>query len=126
MNSSKQGNNREDLIKKMARLLKSGATMLAEVCPTCNTPLFKLKGGEIICPKCERRVYLVKSDRERTLLERDLFLDAIEDTLMLKINELRDLMESAIDIGQLEEYVKLMNELLDALEKVRRMTRHKE
>ncbi|RLE61201.1 MAG: hypothetical protein DRJ49_02935 [Thermoprotei archaeon] len=122
---STSNSERENLIKKMASLLKAGATMLADVCPVCSTPLFKLKGGEIVCPKCERRVYLVKSDREKALLERDLFLDAIEDTLMLKISELRDLMESAVSIERLEEYIRLMNELLDALEKVRRMTRYK-
>ncbi|MBO4302397.1 hypothetical protein J5839_03520 [Methanosarcinaceae archaeon] len=38
-------------IQKMARLLEIGATMLAEPCKNCGTPLFRYH-GEMICPAC--------------------------------------------------------------------------
>ncbi|MEM0000055.1 MAG: Sjogren's syndrome/scleroderma autoantigen 1 family protein [Desulfurococcaceae archaeon] len=54
-----------DPAKIMAELLKSGAVMLAEICPVegCNLPLFKLKSGEIVCP-VHGRVHVVKTDEE--------------------------------------------------------------
>ena len=54
-----------DPTKIMAELLKSGAVMLAEICPVegCYLPLFKLKTGEIVCP-VHGRIHLVKTDEE--------------------------------------------------------------
>ncbi|MEM3993709.1 MAG: Sjogren's syndrome/scleroderma autoantigen 1 family protein [Desulfurococcaceae archaeon] len=54
-----------DPIKIMAELLKSGAVMLAEICPVegCNLPLFKLKSGEIVCP-VHGKIHVVKTDEE--------------------------------------------------------------
>ena len=40
-----------DQIKKMAELLRSGATMLQDACPVCNSPLFKVD-GKTLCAKC--------------------------------------------------------------------------
>ncbi|MGD2142812.1 MAG: Sjogren's syndrome/scleroderma autoantigen 1 family protein, partial [Candidatus Bathyarchaeota archaeon] len=45
-----------DSMKSMAELLRSGATMLSRSCPECDSPLFKLKSGDIVCAKCQRRV----------------------------------------------------------------------
>ena len=59
---------REDTaVKRMAQLLKSGATMLERVCPQCNVPLFRLKSGEIICPSCGQRFVIVQSEEEEKL-----------------------------------------------------------
>jgi len=54
-----------DPVKIMAELLKSGAVMLADICPVegCNLPLFKLKSGEIVCP-VHGKVHVVKTDEE--------------------------------------------------------------
>lgn len=38
-------------VKKIARFLENGGTMLASHCDTCGAPLFRFK-GEIICPLC--------------------------------------------------------------------------
>jgi len=42
----------DNKIKEMAKLLTSGATMLAESCPKCGSPLFRLKDGKVMCPSC--------------------------------------------------------------------------
>ena len=41
----------EDNVKKIARFLENGGTMLATHCDACGAPLFRFK-GEIICPLC--------------------------------------------------------------------------
>ncbi|RLG83278.1 MAG: hypothetical protein DRO18_08050 [Thermoprotei archaeon] len=37
---------REELIRKMTELLRSGAIMLDQACPLCGSPLFRLRSGE--------------------------------------------------------------------------------
>ena len=41
----------DDNVKKIARFLENGGTMLANHCDSCGAPLFRFK-GEIICPLC--------------------------------------------------------------------------
>jgi uncharacterized Zn finger protein (UPF0148 family) len=40
-----------EVIRKMAETLRSGATMLPDNCPVCNSPLFRLK-NRTYCVKC--------------------------------------------------------------------------
>lgn len=72
----------QDPTKIMAELLKSGATMLADICPVegCNLPLFKLKSGEIVCP-VHGRVYVVKTDEEAKEIYSKTYLRYILDQL---------------------------------------------
>ncbi|RLG87627.1 MAG: hypothetical protein DRO15_04615 [Thermoprotei archaeon] len=54
---------RSAILKRMAELLRAGATMLAETCPKCNSPLFRLKSGEVLCP-IHGKVMVVRSEEE--------------------------------------------------------------
>ncbi len=54
---------RSALLKKMAELLRAGAAMLAETCPRCGSPLFRLRSGEVLCP-IHGKVMVVKSEEE--------------------------------------------------------------
>src|SRR5207245_187669 len=47
-------------VKRMADLLKSGATMLSDVCPECGNPLFRVK-GDIFCAKCNKPVVYARA-----------------------------------------------------------------
>jgi uncharacterized Zn finger protein (UPF0148 family) len=40
-------------VKKMAEALRLGATMLAEPCPNCASPLFRFRSGEVKCVSCD-------------------------------------------------------------------------
>ncbi|MEN3059018.1 MAG: Sjogren's syndrome/scleroderma autoantigen 1 family protein, partial [Candidatus Methanosuratincola petrocarbonis] len=51
---------RDSQVKRMADLLREGATMLSQACPECKTPLFRLSSGEVICPGCNKRVVFAK------------------------------------------------------------------
>lgn len=43
--------NQDEDVKKIARFLENGGTMLADHCDNCGAPLFRFK-GEIVCPLC--------------------------------------------------------------------------
>jgi Uncharacterized Zn-finger containing protein len=67
-----------ELVKRMSELLKAGAAMLAETCPSCGSPLFRLRGGEVICP-LHGKVFLVRSDEEASTASVISVLSKIED-----------------------------------------------
>ncbi len=73
------------VIRKMADLLRSGATMLAEHCPKCGLPLFRLRTGEIVCP-VHGRVYVVRSESEAAKVTVQGVLEELEKTLIEKIS----------------------------------------
>ncbi len=67
----------QDVVKKMADLLRAGAAMLSERCPICGLPLFRLKSGEVVCP-VHGRVYIVKTESEATRITVQGVLENIE------------------------------------------------
>lgn len=71
-----------DPVKIMAELLKSGAIMLAEICPVegCNLPLFKLRSGEIVCP-LHGKIHVVKTEEEVREVYSKTYLAYVVDKL---------------------------------------------
>jgi UPF0148 protein len=106
-------------VKRMADLLRSGATMMAEACPDCKVPIFRLVGGEMTCPSCGRRVVFAKSAEAETLAAQteSSGLDAL---LQRKIKSIKERMEGTDDPKELESLSNSLSSLLDSLEKVRR------
>jgi len=107
-------------IKRMADLLRSGATMLSEACPKCNAPLFKLPSGEVYCATCNQKVVIVPEGKEAAETVAPSTLGALEETMLLKLQEV----ERKIKTGELEglqSTVNLANALLEGLEKVRKL-----
>ena len=103
----------------MADLLKSGAQMLQDHCPVCNSLLFKVK-GEVRCPKCNKRVVTVKEGEESRLATSSL-LDEVEKILLLKIQDSSRLIMEERDIAVLERLSNIVGRWIDMLENVRRM-----
>jgi len=112
----------EDVVKYMAELLKSGATMLNYTCPLCKTPLFKLKTGEVICPKCKRRVYIVKNEREESVVRSKLYLESLEETVLEKLSEVELILKRCRDLSELSKASETLIKLLEVLERLRRMS----
>jgi UPF0148 protein len=109
-----------DGIKKMADLLRVGATMLSDSCPKCNSPLFKLTTGEVYCANCDRKVVIVKEGMETSDAVTPSTLAALEETILLKLQEIeRKIKNSRLE--RLQTTANLANTLLDALEKVRKL-----
>ncbi|ARM75693.1 Sjogren's syndrome/scleroderma autoantigen 1 family protein [Acidianus manzaensis] len=108
----------DDSIKKAAELLRQGATMLSESCPICNSPLFKLKSGDIVCP-VHGKVYLVKSDEEEAKIKREFSLDSVEGILIDGILVVaKKIKEDPMDSENIMQMIKY----LDALERLKRIT----
>lgn len=110
---------REEVIKKSAELLRAGATMLNEVCPECKIPLFKLKGGEIICPSCNRKVIFVKTDEEEKALLEMFKASELEEGISRKIEELKEKMLSTKDPEEMDKIARTISSLIDLKEKLR-------
>jgi len=107
-------------VKKMAELLKSGATMLPESCPQCGTPLFR-KGSETFCPNCNKPVVIIRSAEQETRIMADKVLEDSEETLFAKIREMNLAMKIEKDPEKLLVYGNALASWLDSIEKLRRL-----
>jgi UPF0148 protein len=111
--------------KRMAELLKLGASMLNESCPECKVPLFKLK-GDVFCPLCNRKFILVKSEEEFNRAAVDLSLRSLEKIAISKLEELVDLVSMIGNPDKQFELVSLISMWLDVLGKLRNLTSSRE
>ena len=97
-------------VKEMAELLRKGATMLSQTCPQCKVPLFKLRGGTIICPVCKRKVVFMKEngtiDEPITLV-----IEKLRGALLTKLVKIVD------ELEQTDELDKILK-LLEAAENI--------
>lgn len=76
---------KDAIIKKSAELLRSGAKMLSSQCPACNSPLFQLKTGDIVCP-LHGRVIIVDKEEEIVQVSVETALIRLEEKAMGRIN----------------------------------------
>ena len=105
-------------VRRMADLLKSGATMLSDVCPVCGTPLFKVK-GEVFCAKCNKPVVYQKAMSPQATLSPGYLLDSVEMTVVGKISEANEVLKVEKDPEKLSVYSNLVFGWLSMLEKLR-------
>lgn len=109
-------------VKRMADLLKSGATMLSDVCPECGNPLFKVK-GEIFCAKCNKPVVYARATAQETTVSSGMLLDNVERTIIVKITETNELLKTEKDPERLSAYSNLVFGWLSMLEKIHSLRR---
>jgi len=107
-------------VKKMAELLKSGATMLQETCPECGTPLFR-KGKETFCPRCNKPVIIIQNAEQETRLKADRILDTSEQTLLAKIQEVNLALKNETDPDKMIAYGNVLASWLSAIERLRKL-----
>src|SRR6266568_1848526 len=91
----------------MADLLKSGATMLSDICPVCGTPLFRVK-GEVFCAKCNKPVVYQKAMSPQATLSPGYLLDSVEMTIIGKISEANEVLKIEKDPEKLSLYSNLV------------------
>ncbi|MEM3737470.1 MAG: Sjogren's syndrome/scleroderma autoantigen 1 family protein [Candidatus Bathyarchaeia archaeon] len=108
-------------LKKMAEVLKAGATMLDKTCPQCYSPLFKLPSGEIYCAKCERRVVVVKSGEDALQAVLPVALYSLEETVSRKLRELEGQINSEKEPQGLQTLVSLALGYLEILQRIRKL-----
>ena len=106
-------------MKQMAELLRKGATMLNETCPECNTPLFRLKDGSLVCPMCNKPVVVVPADADEKSIAQQ---GSVDQTLLDKVKEIQGMLEAEKDPEKINKLLDTLMKLMDARERVRKIS----
>ena len=107
-------------IKRMADLLRQGATLTDLACPACASPLFRMKNGDLWCEKDQKKVIVVK-EGEEPRFARSVALDSLEATIMTKIQEIQNKIQCTKDPKELDRLGKTLSGLLENLERTRKI-----
>ncbi|MCX8205231.1 MAG: hypothetical protein N3H31_06240 [Candidatus Nezhaarchaeota archaeon] len=111
-----------DNVSRMVDMLRGGAVMLAQVCPACHTPLFKLKSGEVYCATCEKRVIIVKEGEESDFKVLQVStVESLSRTVFTKLAELNEAAKHEGDIDRLYEIARCLTAWLEVLDRVRKL-----
>ena len=105
-------------VKRMADLLKSGATMLSDVCPDCGNPLFRVK-GDIFCAKCNKPVVYARATGPQATVSQSVLLETLEQTIIGKVSETNALLKLEKDPEKMLIHSNLIFGWLSMLEKLR-------
>jgi UPF0148 protein len=129
----------EQNIKKMATLLRSGATMLDIYCPNCKYILFRLKNDKIYCPICDREVIIVKSDLENKKsqisegnielsnsipIEKHISNDflRLNDIFFNVVSHLSKKLEETDDLLVIEKILSIISQTLDIINNIKKIS----
>ncbi|MCW4046332.1 MAG: hypothetical protein NWE99_02045 [Candidatus Bathyarchaeota archaeon] len=114
-----EGKKEDQPIKRMADLLRQGATLTELSCPVCASPLFRLQDGTLWCAKDEKKVIVVKEGEEPEA--GSTAYDKLEATLLSKVQQIQDKIQSTEDVEELQKLSAALSELLSNLERVKKM-----
>ena len=117
---------REELVKRMSELLKSGASMLSELCPVCRVPLFRLRGGRVVCPKCGRSVFLVRDEVDEARVLVDVTVLDLQRSICERLRVVSSRLLSASSVEEERALGELAVTYLEALERIRRLVGREE
>ncbi|MCD6480260.1 hypothetical protein J7L65_05695 [Candidatus Bathyarchaeota archaeon] len=111
-----------DWAREMAKLLRSGATMLSYNCPECGSPLFRLKSGEIWCARCQKRVIILREgEDEAAVVQRELLWENLERAILRKLSSLSNLLSGEEEPERIREIAESISTLLASLQRLRRL-----
>src|SRR5947199_10759793 len=96
-----------DDVKRMADLLKSGATMLSDGCPNCGSSLFKVK-GEIFCAECNKPVVYARATGPQATVSASMLLESVAQTVLGKLRETNELLNLDKDPNKISAYSNLV------------------
>jgi UPF0148 protein len=113
----------EKHIKRMADLLRQGATLTELACPACASPIFRLRSGDLWCAKCEKKVIIVKEGEDPSKITGSIVLEKLEATLLTKVQEIQNKMEHEQNMEELQKLGTVLSGLLENLEKIRKTKR---
>jgi UPF0148 protein len=115
-----QGKTEDKSIKRMADLLRQGATLTDLSCPVCASPLFRLKDGTLWCAKDEKKVIVVKEGEEPEKTTSTAY-DKLEATLLAKVEDIQNKIHQTDNVDELQKLSTALSELLSNLEKIQKM-----
>jgi len=121
-----QQDKEDNPIKRMAELLRQGATLTDLSCPACASPLFRLKDHTLWCAKDEKKVVIIREGQEppkqtTPTQNNTTAYDKLETTLMTKITDIQNKIETSQDIDELQKLTITLTELLNSVEKIKKM-----
>ncbi len=105
----------DEKIKEMANLLTSGATMLAKPCPKCGSPLFRTKGGEVLCPSCGFKPDLKEEEKEPSKAQVAEQTNGLQMALRGKLRLLVEKLNETEDPHEIKELVDTIKAVLDVM-----------
>jgi UPF0148 protein len=112
-------------IKRMADLLRQGATLTDISCPACSAPLFRFKDNTLWCEQDQKKVIIVKEDKQtqmtQTVAQTDTTYNKLESTLLAKIQVLEDKIKKTEDFEEIQKLSTALSELLNSLEKIKKI-----
>ncbi|TFG19352.1 MAG: hypothetical protein EU530_06510 [Promethearchaeota archaeon] len=117
-------NDKDKLVKKMAKLLQEGATMLNYTCPKCNTLIYRLPNKKIICPSCNSEIIIQKEDSSvqkftNTPTDSKIYnFEELSRIILSKIDVLNKKLQDEIDYGQMDKILTILEKLLSLHEKI--------
>ena len=104
----------EDLVKKAAKMLLNGATLLREPCPYC-TGVRVIKDGHALCVNCGKEPE--KKDISKQQIPQKSF--SLEKNLEQKIESLSKELEDESNPQKQQEIIKTINQILETIKKVK-------
>ena len=110
-------------IRRMADLLRQGATLTDMACPVCASPLFRLKDGTLWCGKDRKKVIIAKEGEESPQPATSGNMDTLQSTLLAKIEKIKNRIDQTEDLDELQKLTSALSELLNSLEKIKRMSK---
>jgi UPF0148 protein len=120
-----QPKNDDAAIKRMADLLRQGATLTDLSCPACSAPLFRFKDTTLWCEQDQKKVIIVKEDTQiptaQISPQINTAYDKLENTLLTKIQTLEDKIEKTENFEEIQKLSAALSELLNSLEKIRKI-----
>jgi UPF0148 protein len=111
----------DENIKKTAELLRRGASLLSQSCPQCGSPLLKIK-DEIYCPSCGKKVVIVKEGEPIPSNVEGGALSDLSSVLHTKLRETVESIKNETDPSRLQELLRIIVGILDALERLKRIS----
>jgi UPF0148 protein len=120
LGSKMQGKTEDKPIKRMAELLRQGATLTDLSCPVCASPLFRLKDGTLWCANDQKKVVVVKQGEEVENASGAVY-HKLEGTLLAKVQDIQNKIQHTDDVEELYKLSTALTELLSNLEKVQKM-----
>ena len=113
-----------DEIKRMAELLRQGATLTDLSCPACASPLFRFKNGTLWCEKDRKEVRLVKEEEQippKKESASSAGLDSLEATLMTKVQDIQNKIKQTDNVEELQKLSLALSDFLGNIEKIKKI-----
>ena len=119
-------NDDDKLIKKMAKLLREGATMLDKSCPNCGTLIYRLPNKKIICPSCNSEIIIQKdssasknvSQLPNSMSKISHDFQPVLNNLYLKLGELNHALQDESDFAKIESILTMIDKILQIYKKI--------